>query len=419
MCSIKRAIMLFLVSAVFHQVVSAQEEDWTQWRGPNRDGIVTSYKGQKNYPKELKKKWNVAVGEGVSSPIISGNKIYLISRQNDKEVVSCLDLNSGKVLWSDGYAADYVVVEAGKSITKAPRATPVIQNGRLYTAGISGAVSSYEAKTGKLLWRKNVADKSDKPYPQFGYSVSPLIVDGLLIVSIGGGAQSALAAFNAESGELKWKWVGEYKYVDEGIGYSSPIVIQRDGTSHLITLTDTALVGLSPSDGKLLWKFPFPLEWGTAATPIIHNQNIIISDKNKGTVAVRLFKKGNDWMTEQAWQNEDVFLYMSAPVIRENLLFGLSSRNKGQFFSLDLNTGKTIWKSEGRDGEHASLMIGGEDLFIQKLDGELLLIKCNAKTFEPIRRYKVADSSTWAHPILLQNQILIRGWTNLSLWDLR
>lgn len=418
MYAIKRIFMLVIVLIISQQMISAQ--DWTQWRGANRDGVAASFKNPKTYPNELKKEWTVDVGEGASSPVVSGNRIYLLSRLKEQETVSCLDLSSGKVLWRDAYSADYVIGEAAETLGKSPRATPLVYNGKLYTVGVSGSFSAYDAKTGKLLWRKNVADTgSQKAYPYYGYSISPLMTDGLLIAPIGGGKQSGLAAFNPDTGEVKWKWIGEYKDEGGGIGYSSPMLVQREGVRHLVMLTDTGLVGLAPSNGTLLWKFPFSLEWGNSVMPIIHNEHFIVSDKTSGTVAVRLFKKGNEWATEQAWQNKDFFFYMSAPVIKNNLMYGLSSKNKGQYFCLDLSNGKEVWKSQGRDGEYASLMLAGEDLLIQNLEGELIVTKSNAKTFEPIRRYKLANSSTWAHPVLLREQILIKDMSNLSLWDLK
>jgi len=412
-----KTILLFCVSFVFLQSISAQE--WVQWRGPNRDGVVNSFKSPKIYPNELKKKWSINVGEGIASPIVSGNRAYLISRQNEKETISSFDVNSGKTLWSNSYDTDYIVNEAAKVINKAPRSTPLLHNGKLYTMGISGVISAFDAKTGKLLWRKDVVGSGKIPYPQFGYCISPLIVDGLLILPTGNGKESALAAFNADTGEMKWKWVGDYQSVDDGIGYSSPILMKKEGTLHLVVSTDKALVGLAPSTGTLLWKFPFALEWAASLTPTIHGEHLIISDKNQGTVAIRVFKKGNDWTVEQVWQNQDPFMYMTSPVLRGNLMFGMSVKKKGQYFCLDANTGKDIWKTEGRDGEYSSLLLADEDLFIQTVDGELIVTKSSDKGFTPIKRYKVADSQTWAHPVLLRDQILIKDAMNLSLWSLK
>lgn len=417
MPSIKRIIILVLVLIAFNQSASAQ--DWTQWRGANRDGVITSFKSPKTYPAELKKKWSINVGEGISSPVVSGNIAYLISRQNEQETISAYDLSSGKTLWSNNYAADYNVLEYAKSINKAPRATPLMYKGKLYTMGISGVISAFDTKTGKLLWRKDVVGSGETPYPQFGYCISPLIVDGLLILPTGNGKESALAAFNADTGEIKWKWVGEYKSEDDGIGYSSPILMKKNGTLHLVVSTDKALVGLAPSSGTLLWQFPFALEYGTAGSPTIHGEHLIISDRNQGTVAINVSKKGNGWVAEQVWQNKEQFMHMTSPVYRGNLMFGMSPKKKGHYFCMDANTGKNIWATEGRDGEYSSLLLAGEDLFIQTVDGELIVTKSSDKGFAPMRRYKVADSQTWAHPVILNDGILIKDASNLSLWSLK
>jgi outer membrane protein assembly factor BamB len=109
-------------------------------------------------------------------------------------------------------------------------------------------------------------------------------------------------------------------------------------------------------------------------------------------------------------------MYMSSPVLAGNLMFGFSHKNKGQFFCLDANTGKTLWLSDPRQGDNAAILQLGQRLVLLKDDGELIIAQVSAKGFEPIRRYKVADSPTWAHPLALETGIVIKDADSLTFW---
>jgi outer membrane protein assembly factor BamB len=196
------AIILFAVAAA--QAVLAQ--DWPQWRGPNRDGVVGSFTEPKAWPEQLKLKWKVEVGIGHSSPVVSGRRIYLHSREGENEVIQAIDLTTGKQLWQDSYPVAYTVQRAAAAHGKGPKATPVIANGRLYTFGISGVLSCYDIRSGKLRWRKETSSKFNNASPDYGISSSPVVDRGLLIINAGGNNNGALMAYNAETGEEKWSW---------------------------------------------------------------------------------------------------------------------------------------------------------------------------------------------------------------------
>ena len=103
-------ILLVLIGAVR---APADSQDWPQWRGPGRDGLIASFQEPKAWPARLKQAWQVTVGTGHSSPLVEGRRIYLLSRQGEQEVVSCLDLETGKPIWRDLYPAPYTVKLGG------------------------------------------------------------------------------------------------------------------------------------------------------------------------------------------------------------------------------------------------------------------------------------------------------------------
>jgi outer membrane protein assembly factor BamB len=148
--------------------------DWPQWRGPNRDRVVHGVKVPKKWPKTLKEEWKMEVGEGYSSPVVADGKVFVFTRPKEEEVVQCFEVAGGKKQWrSRPYPAPYTPGPAAPG-DKKPRSTPAVANGRVFTLGVSGILSCWAAKTGKLLWRNDA-----KEYPTYGSSGSPLATDGL------------------------------------------------------------------------------------------------------------------------------------------------------------------------------------------------------------------------------------------------
>ncbi len=400
---------------------SAQAQDWSQWRGPNRDGVVATFKSPKNWPEKLKLNWKVTVGTGPSSPVLAGNRVYLLSRQDKQEVISSYDLKSGKQIWRHRYttATDYSIHESATTYGRSPRATPLVHQDRVFTLGVTGRITCLDAQTGKLLWKKDATDHDSKSYPLFGFAPSPLIFDRSVIIATGGERQGGLTAFDAETGKVKWEWRGEYQTPHDGVGYSSPVLMQNNGATHLVVVIDRGVVGLSPQDGKLLWRFPFSMtDQASVTTPVIHNDQVIISERSRGLMAVRVSKRGTEWEARQVWQNRGFFNYTSSPVAQDGLLFGMSYRNKGQYFCADLMTGQTLWRTEGRQGESAAVLVGRNELFVQTVDGELIMARKSREKFDILKRYKVADSATWAHPVLFDKYLLVKDANSLLLWSL-
>lgn len=393
--------------------------DWPQWRGPNRDGVVAGYSSPKSWPEQLKLKWKVTVGEGHSSPVVSGNRIYLITRQDSQEVISCLDMTNGTPLWQNKYPTSYVVHEAARAHGAGPKATPILHQGKLYTIGITGVMSCLDARTGKLLWRKEPCGGLNEAYPRFGMAISPIIIGNMLIAPSGGDTRTAaIVGFDASTGEPKWRWANNRMHHDDGAEYSSPIVAEIAGRAHLVTIAGKKVVGIDPVDGHLLWQFPFEADWESTVTPLFHKQMVIVSGHSLGMFALRIKQDGSQWDVEQVWKNPDLFTFMNTPVAHGDWLFGLATRNKGQYFCADVNTGKTLWITEGRQAENAAIIRGGDDLYILTDEATLILARGWSKGFEPFRRYQVADSPTWAHPVVFGNTIMIKDVNTLALWSL-
>lgn len=386
-------------------VAFAWAQDWPQWRGPNRDGISGAISAPKAWPEKLKLKWKVNVGEGHSSPVVAKGRIYLHTRQGDREVVSCLRPETGQVIWQEGYAAPYTANPATDFHGKGVKSTPVIAGGRICTFGISGILSCFDAMTGKPQWRKEFGS------PDYGTAMSPVVDRGLLIAHVGTNGRGALTAFDAATGVEKWSWKGD------GPAYASPIVTELGGTRQVVTQSQRNVVGVAAATGELLWHIPFSTPYEqNIVTPALYHETLLFSGLGNGVMGVKVLKRGSEWVAETVWQNKDVGMYMNSPVVSGDLLFGLSHLKGGQFFCLDPRNGATLWTSEGRQADNAAIVDAGSVLLFLTNDAELIVAKKSGKGFELLRKYAVADSPTWAHPVILNSGILIKDATTLALW---
>ena len=407
----KSALRGYIAIALVSQAAFTQ--DWPQWRGPNRDGVVASFTPPKVWPDKLKTVWRVPVGIGHSSPVVVGRRVYLFSRQDENEVASCFDLDTGKQVWRDSYPTPYMMNPAAVTHGKGPKSTPVLDKGKLYTLGISGVLSCYDADSGKLRWRREFSKASKETSPLYGTAMSPIVDRGLLIAHVGGNDSGALTAFDADTGELRWSWTGD------GPGYASPIAAEFGGVRQIVTQTQKYIVGVNASNGQLLWQIPFETEYvQNSVTPVMYKQTLIFSGLDKGVFAINVVHRENKWTAEQLWQNPEVSMYLNSPVVSGDYLYGLSHKRKGQFFCLDARTGTTLWSSNGREGDNAAIVASAELLFLLTDAAELLVARSGPKQLEVLKRYTVAQSPTWAHPVLVGNRILIKDASTLALLSL-
>ena len=232
-----------------------------------------------------------------------------------------------------------------------------------------------------------------------------------MIAHLGGHDNGALMAFDAASGEVLWRWA------EDGPGYASPVVASFDGVSQVITQTQSFCVGLDRNSGRLLWKIPFTTPYDqNVITPVLSGDTVIFSGLEQGTFAVRPTIADGSWIAKSVWRNADISMYMSSPVLADSLLFGFARNQKGSYVCLDARTSKTLWSSEGRQGDYAVLMQAESLVLGQTAGSELLILEKSAQDFRPLARYTVAASPTWAAPVPLDGHVLVKDVDSLILW---
>jgi outer membrane protein assembly factor BamB len=380
----------------------------TQWRGAGRDGIITGLTAPQSWPETLAERWKVEIGTGYATPLVVGDRVYQFSRIGENETMTALDAASGKIAWQAGYPVTFTMNPATKQHGPGPKSTPVFFNGRLYSIGMTGTVTAWDAASGKQVWQKT-GNGPELLYTTHAFS--PLVDGTNVIFHVGGNDKGALTAFDLNTGTVRWSWTGD------GPGYASPVVATIDGVRQIVTPTQVKIVGVDAATGALLWERPMVHQFvSNSITPIVSGQTVIVAGTGP-LFAFVVARRAGQWTTEQLWENTELPLRYTTPVVSGDMLFGLSGRNAGQYYALDSKTGKTLWTSDGRQAAHASVARSGDLLFSLESDGELVIARSSQTAFQPVKRYKVSANETWAQPAISGNRVFVKDVTSLTLWS--
>jgi len=364
-------------------ITSISAQDWPQWRGPDRDGKVSGFAAPDNWPSELSKQWQETVGTGDASPVLVGGMLYLFTRQDDKEVILCLNASSGEEVWRNDYTAPAVTGAAARH--PGPRSTPAVADGKIVTLGVSGILSCLDAGSGELLWRK---DPFPGVVPMFFTSLSPVIADGMCIAHLGGAGNGAMIAYELNSGNEKWRWD------DEGPDYGSPVLLKVQGKKLIVSPTENS-------------------------TPIVNGNTVIYSGAGRGTHAVQIEMQGDDFLVNEIWANAELAVQYNTPVLKEDILYGYSST--GSLFCIDALNGQTSWSDtvkHDRSG-FAALLDAGPVIMALPSSSELIVFKPGKEEYVELARLKIADSPTYASPLLAGNGIYIKDENTITLWKIK
>jgi outer membrane protein assembly factor BamB len=410
-CIGRACIVLACALGSSTHLASQASRDWPQFRGPDRNGVATAFAVPRVWPDQLTLKWKVDVGSGYATPILVRDRLYVFTRQGDSEVVQAIDAVTGRSLWHSSYPATVTLRPGNVPHGPGPKSTPAFADGRLFTLGMSGKLSAFDADSGKQLWQVD----GGPLLPLWNTAASPIVEGGLVIVHIGGHGQGALTAFDTNTGDVKWAWTGD------GPSYASPIIVDLRGVRQVVTLTQDRVVGISLTDGRLLWQRPFPTANQNIIMPIVVRggslgDRVVVAGYQKPTSAFRVVRNDTEWTTEDLWQNADVWQFMTNGVMVGDRLFGLSTRNRGEYFLLDTTSGAVVWKSAPRQAENAAIVRADDAVISLEDDGHLLVGRVSGSQFQELKRYTLTDTATWAAPVLSGNRIFVKDASTLQLW---
>jgi outer membrane protein assembly factor BamB len=382
----------------------AGAQDWPQWRGPNRDNHVTGFTAPKSWPKTLTQKWKVTVGQGDSSPVLVGDKIFVFGRTGGDEVVQCLDAATGNEIWKKGFASQAPGKPDG-GLHAGPRSTPAVADGKVCAFGVNGLLVCLDAAKGDVLWKHETGG-----VPQYHTSSSPLIADGKCIVYA-----SNLTAYDLASGESKWKWSGA------PAPYGSPVLMTVDGTKQIVTPAGSSVVGIS-LEGKEIWKIAYGgggkgkgMGGDSMITPIVDGSSIICAGPG-GTILFKVEKQGDGFKVSEVWKKKEGAHKYNTPVLKDGLLFGMTGG--AQFYCMDAKSGDVLWTDSKKRGECGEILDAGSVLVALTSDSQLEVFEPSNKGFMEVAHYDVAKTATWAAPIVAGNRIFVKDQNSLTLWTI-
>jgi outer membrane protein assembly factor BamB len=409
-----------LTVLIFLNSLIGVAQDWPDWRGENRDGVWSETGVVESFDSEqLKPKWAVPVGSGYSGPTVANGKVYLTDLKIDSvqtEGILCFDEQTGAKLWEYRYECDYLSV----GYPAGPRASVVIKQGKAYSLGTMGNLFCLDAKSGKVLWSKDLNTEYEIRMPIWGISAAPLIVDDKIIIQISGSNNAGVIALNRNTGAEIWR------NLEDIAGYSAPILIEKGGTRVVVTWTENSLSGLNPLNGEIFWRIPWDVGSGMSiATPVLHNDHIFVSAFYSGSLLVKL---GEDYKTaEIVWQRsgeserktDALHCVMNTPVIIGEFIYGVDSY--GELRCLEFETGDRVWEdlSAVKKGRWANIHFvqNGNQTWMFNEHGELIISELSKEGFREISRTKIIEPTkkqlprgvTWSHPAFANKHVFIRN----------
>jgi len=406
---------LFLAVALAVGVSSASAQDWSQWRGPSRDGVIPAAVTPRQWPPTVKRGWQVEIGEGYSSPVVANGRAFLHSRRDPEEIVTAIDLATGKVAWQQNYTAAFTKNQYATQMAKGPNSTPLVAGSRLFTLGVTGILTAWNVADGSVVWRQDYSSSIDTSKLFCGTAMSPMIEGGALVIQVGSDVHGGrVLALDPATGKERWSSKGL------GPGYASPLAVTIDAVRQIITMTNGSIIGLDAGGGAPLWSIPFPDEWHeNIVTPIWTGTLLIVSGTRQGTHAYTVTRSGGPlsrpeaWQPKQAWKNADMTMYTVSPVFADGVIYGMSNKRRGQFVAIDAATGSVKWATQGRDGNHASILQTKDHVLFLTDGGVLIVARRTAEGFKEERRYEIGKSATWAVPVLLPDGLLVREATGV------
>ena len=403
------------VAVLLGLLVSAAEcrADWPQWRGPNRDGIVTgpAWPG-KIAGDALKPVWRVDdLGPSYSGPIVTKDRVFTTQTVDKKtEVVTAHDRKTGKELWKASWDGSLTVPFFAARNGSWIRATPAWDGQTLFVAGIKDLLVALDGASGKELWRFDFVKELAAPAPDFGFVCSPLVDDTGVYVQAGG----HFAKLDKKTGKLIWKSLKDGGGM-MGSAFSSPVFAKLAGQDQILVQTRTKLAGVDRATGKELWSKEIPSFRGmNILTPIPHGDDGIFTSTYGGnTRLLKLSSDGGNYSSKDAWSLK----YegnMTTPVVVNGHAYFLGKDKR--LICVNLETGAETWRTDERFGDYWSLVANGDKILALDQRGTLFLLKANPKEYELIDQRKIAPSETWAHLAIDGDEIVIRDLKGLAVW---
>ena len=359
----------------------------------------------KSPPKEL---WRHRIGPGWSSLAVVGKSVFTQEQRGDGEYIVCYSADDGKEIWAHHDVARFTEMVAGVG----PRATPTFASGKLFALGATGKLNCLNAANGKVLWTRDIAADSGAKIPQWGFSSSPLVAQGIVTVFAGGDNGKSVLAYKADTGELAWS-AGE-----GSLSYCSPQLLNIAGVDQILISTDKGTSSFEPNSGKLLWHYSWPVD-GLARIvqpALVGEHDLLIgSGMNNGTKRITVSHDDKGWQTKEQWTSRSISPYYNDFVVYEDHLYGF---DMNFFTCVSLKNGAKKWRVRGYDNGQVLLLAEQGLLVILSEQGDVALVAATPDEHKEIATFKALEGKTWNHPVIANGKLYVRNGQEIACFQL-
>jgi outer membrane protein assembly factor BamB len=389
---------------------TAPAQDWPQFRGPNRDG-ESAEKGllaewPEGGPKLL---WSVGdVGMGFTHVSVAGGLIYVTGAVDKQGMLRAYTLE-GKLKWEAAYGQEWTKSHPGA------RSIPTVHDGLVYVASGVGNVACFDAATGKPVWSVKLFEQYEAPEVQWGYAESLLVEDGILICTPCG-RKATMVALDRKTGRQVWASPA----LEQGSSFCSPLLVRHGTKRMIVTMTETAVIAVSPQDGKVLWQHPYQnVRQNHCVTPIYHEGLLYVtSGYGKGAIALAIADDGGS--VKQVWEQRRQDPVHGQAVLVDGYVYASSHQSaSGKWSCVEFKTGKLVWESPGV-GKGGSVIYADGMLYCYSEDGTVGLVRPRPESCQVVSTFKVTqgDGTHWAHPTVAGGRLYVRHGRALMCYDI-
>ncbi len=430
------SLSVLALFAGFHSKVNAASpDDWTQWRGPNRDAVSTD--------KGLLKKWDdngpplawkaTGIGERYSSVSLAGGKVFTMGDRKNEEYVICLSGVDGKEVWATKIGGG-----TGGGGYAGPRCVPAIDGDLLYALSGNGDLVCLETAGGKERWSKNFGkDFGGKMMSGWGFSESPL-VDGDWLVCSPGGKDAGIVALNKKNGEVVWKSAmhiegrKDGKGSKEGAGYSSIVISNGGGVKQYVQLMGPGVVSVRAKDGQQQWSYNKVANTTANIPTVIVKDEYVFTSTGYGDGGSALLKlTGPSSSTGNETVKADEVYYLGAKDLQNHhggmimlgdYIYGGHQHGQGFPFCLEWKTGKVKYNKDRGPGKGSAAVGYADGLFYFRYeDGTMSLLDLKTDGFKVISKFQIPDVSkpSWPHPVIVGGKLYLREQGTLYCYNVK
>jgi outer membrane protein assembly factor BamB len=407
-------------------VAEVTADDWPEWRGKGRLGVWLETGIIERLPKEgLPVAWRTPIGAGYAGPAVSGGRVFVTDSRRVKanqaiERALALDERTGRALWTKEWETNYSGLQLVYAI--GPRATPTVDDERVYVLGAMGNLFALDAASGRVIWEKDYVKDFGASVPAWGMAGAPLVDGDRLICLVGGEPDAKLIALNKFTGEVIWRSLSS----DTEPGYNQPIIVEAGGVRQLVLFHPKGISGLDPVTGRVYWEIEHTVQMGiVVATPVKSGPFLFITSQHGGARMLRL--DDNRPAASVVWSGpgeqdpgmthetpNTLNSVIGTPVVDGGYVYGLD--NDGQLRCLEAATGKLIWKTDALLKEHAmygtAFFVRHNDrYFINNDRGELVIARLSPAGFEELGRTQLIEPT---HPYVRRRQLSNVLWSHAA-----